>query len=367
MEWAAVSLVYFLAGILGLRELGVPLTSLVAPATVAGVAIGFGAQQVVGDVLAGFFLFAERQFGVGDQIRLSTPGQLTGVSGTVEELTLRVTKVRSAQGELIVVPNSALRQVTNLSKDWSRVVIDIPIPAEEDLDHVISIIGKAASGMAALDDWRDQIIGEPVVAGVENIEVGYVLLRLLVRTLPGRQFDVGRELRLRVVMALRAAEHLDPGGGRVAIEFFMRISDGLAALRRPISDRVRVRWSTAVMVILFLGLGALYLEVKTTTSSTAAASKTINDVTKGLQPGDSIVISRPGTTTTTTVARVPSRPSGTTTTTSPATTTAPVPSTTELGHNSTTFELGARDRGGNHHDGPRAGLDVHVVHVAPLR
>ena len=116
----------------------------------------------------------------------------------------------------------------------------------------------------------------------------------------------------------------------------MRISDGLAALRRPISDRVRVRWSTAVMAILFLGLGALYLEVKTTPSSTAATSKTINDVTKGLQPGDSIVITRPGTTTTTTVAGVPSRPAGTTTTTSPATTTAPAPSTTELGHNSTT-------------------------------
>ena len=99
-------------------------------------AIGFGAQQVVGDVLAGFFLFAERQFGVGDLIRLSMPGQTTGVSGTVEELTLRVTKLRSAQGDLIVVPNSALRQVTNLSKDWSRVVIDIPIPAEEDLDRV---------------------------------------------------------------------------------------------------------------------------------------------------------------------------------------------------------------------------------------
>lgn len=205
LEWAVISLIYFVAGIVGLHVLGVPLTSLVAPATVAGVAIGFGAQQVVGDVLAGFFLFAERQFGVGDLIRLSMPGQTTGVSGTVEELTLRVTKLRSAQGDLIVVPNSALRQVTNLSKDWSRVVIDIPIPAEEDLDRVTAIIGDAARGMAALDRWRDQIIGEPVVAGVENIEVGYVLLRLLVRTLPGRQFDVGRELRLRVVMALRSA------------------------------------------------------------------------------------------------------------------------------------------------------------------
>jgi small conductance mechanosensitive channel len=206
-EWAAASLIYFLAGLLALREAGVPLTSLVAPATVAGVAIGFGAQQVVGDLLAGFFLFAERQFGIGDLIRLSTPGQLSGITGTVEELTLRVTKLRSQQGELIVIPNSALRQVTNLSKDWSRVVIDVPIPVEEDLPRVISLIGEVASQMANDDRWRDQLIGEPVVAGVETIEVGYVQLRLLVRTLPGRQFDVGRELRLRVVVALQR-EHI---------------------------------------------------------------------------------------------------------------------------------------------------------------
>ncbi len=204
-EWAAASIVYFLAGLLALRELGIPLTSLVAPATVAGLAIGFGAQQVVGDLLAGFFLFAERQFGVGDLIRLSMPGQLTGISGTVEELTLRVTKLRSQQGDLIVVPNSALRQVTNLSKDWSRVVIDIPIPVDEDLQQVIQLLGDVSATMAAEDPWTDQIIGQPVVAGVETIEVGYVQLRLLVRTLPGRQFDVGRDLRLRVLVALQHA------------------------------------------------------------------------------------------------------------------------------------------------------------------
>jgi len=209
-EWAAVSLLYFLAGLLALKEVGIPLTSLVAPATVAGVAIGFGAQQVVGDLLAGFFLFAERQFGVGDLIRLATPGQLTGVSGTVEELTLRVTKVRNQQGELIIIPNSALRQVTNLSKDWSRAVFDVPIPVEEDLEAVIRLIQDIASAMAEEDEWREQIIGEPVVAGVETIEVGYVQLRLLVRTLPGRQFDVGRELRLRIVVALRQMEISTP-------------------------------------------------------------------------------------------------------------------------------------------------------------
>jgi small-conductance mechanosensitive channel len=210
VEWAALTLLYLVAGLVAIRDLGIPLTSLVAPATVAGVALGFGAQQVVGDVLAGLFLFTERQFGVGDVVRLSTPGQLTGVSGTVEELTLRVTKLRSQQGELIVVPNSALRQVTNLSRDWSRVVIDVPVPVEEDLGMVVKLIGDVAKQMASEDPWRDQIIGEPVVAGVESIEVGYVQLRLLMRTQPGRQFDVGRELRLRVAMTLRDQEVKSP-------------------------------------------------------------------------------------------------------------------------------------------------------------
>lgn len=202
IEWTVLAVIYFVAGLLALRQLGVPLTSMIAPATVAGVAVGFGAQQMVGDLLAGFFLFAEHQFGVGDLVRLSTPGQLTGITGIVEELTLRVTKIRSQQGDLIVIPNSALRQVTNLSKDWSRVVIDVPIPVGEDLPHVIDLLGRVATDMANEDRWRPQILGDPVVAGVETIEVEHVNLRLLVRTLPGRQFDVGRELRLRVAMAL---------------------------------------------------------------------------------------------------------------------------------------------------------------------
>lgn len=205
IEWAIASLVYFIAGILALRQLGIPLTSLVAPATVAGVAIGFGAQQLVGDLLAGFFLFAEHQFGVGDLIRLSTPGQLTGITGTVEELTLRVTKLRSNQGELIVVPNSALRQVTNLSRDWSRVVLDVPISVDEDLQQAIQVITDSAKAMASEQPWSSVIMGDPVMAGVETIEVGYVQLRLLVRTQPGRQFEVSRELQLRVLLALRRA------------------------------------------------------------------------------------------------------------------------------------------------------------------
>ncbi len=144
-----VALLYFVVGILAFDRLGIPLTTLVAPATVIGIGLGFGAQQMVGDLLAGFFLFAEHQFAFGDVIRLSLPGQPTGITGTVEELTLRVTKLRTAQGELVVVPNSALRQVTNLSKDWSRAVIDIPVSVAEDLEQVTSLLKDVVAAMAA--------------------------------------------------------------------------------------------------------------------------------------------------------------------------------------------------------------------------
>lgn len=211
IEWAVVALLYFVVGILAFDRLGIPLTTLVAPATVVGIGLGFGAQQMVGDLLAGFFLFAERQFAFGDVIRLSVPGQVTGITGTVEELTLRVTKLRTPQGELVVVPNSALRQVTNLSKDWSRAVIDLPVSVGEDLERVTGLLREVVAAMARDPRWADLLLGEPVVAGVESIDVGYVQLRLIARTLPGRQFEVAREIRLRAATALRAAGISSPG------------------------------------------------------------------------------------------------------------------------------------------------------------
>jgi small-conductance mechanosensitive channel len=216
IEWSVVALTYFVAAILSLDRLGIPLTTLVAPATVIGIGLGFGAQQMVGDLLAGFFLFAEHQFAFGDYIRLSVPGQTTGISGTVEELTLRVTKLRTPQGELVVVPNSALRQVTNLSKDWSKAVIDIPIPVTEDLEQVTAILKDVVGAMATDSRWSDLLLGDPIVAGVETIDVGYVQLRLIARTLPGRQFEVAREIRLRSATALRSAGVTSPSIGEPA-------------------------------------------------------------------------------------------------------------------------------------------------------
>jgi small-conductance mechanosensitive channel len=210
IDWVIQALIFIIAFVAALKQLGLPLTSLVAPATVAGVAIGFGAQQMVADLLAGFWLFAEHQFGIGDLVALNVPGASTGISGTVEELTLRVTKLRTQQGELIMVPNSAMRQVTNLSRDWSRVVIDLPIPVTEDLERAIGVVDEVATDMAGEDPWKAFIIGKPVVAGVETIEVDHVQLRVLMRTLPGRQFEVGRELRLRLATRLRELEIIVP-------------------------------------------------------------------------------------------------------------------------------------------------------------
>ena len=210
VEWTVVALSSFVVAIIALDRLGIPLTTLVAPATVIGIGLGFGAQQMVGDLLAGFFLLTEHQFAFGDLIRLSVPGQAVSVTGTVEELTLRVTKLRNAQGELIVVPNSAMRMVTNLSKDWSKAVIDIPVEVTEDLEQVTKLLKDVVARMAADPRWKDLLLGAPVVAGVETIDVGYAQLRLIARTLPGRQFEVGREIRLRAATALREANIFSP-------------------------------------------------------------------------------------------------------------------------------------------------------------
>ncbi len=206
--WGFTSLVYFVALVMVVLRLGIPITSLVAPATVVGVGLGFGAQKLVQDLLAGFFVFAERQYGVGDVIRMSAPGTLTGVSGTVEELTLRMTKIRTLTGELIFVPNGAVGQVANLSKDWSQVVLDVQVPIESDKSTAIELMKSICLEFGEDENWKQFLLGAPVVTGIEAIVIGYFQLRVLVRTLPARQWEVARELRLRLLEGLDNANLL---------------------------------------------------------------------------------------------------------------------------------------------------------------
>jgi small conductance mechanosensitive channel len=201
--WTLLVLVYFVTGVLVIQRLGVPLTSLVAPATVAGLAVGFGAQRVVQDILAGFFIVAERQYGFGDVVRISPLGATSGVTGTVEEVTLRVTRLRTVSGEVVFVPNGQIVQVTNLSRDWARAVIDIPIPVSADVSAVSTILRQVCKDAFADDQLRVLLLDAPSVMGVESMAVDQVVIRMVARTLPGKQFDVSRVLRQRVAVALR--------------------------------------------------------------------------------------------------------------------------------------------------------------------
>jgi moderate conductance mechanosensitive channel len=203
LTWVAIVLIYSIAVFFVLDRLGVPVTGLVAPATVLGVGLGFGAQRIVGDVLAGFFIITERQYGFGDVVSITVTGSGEPANGTIEDVTLRVTRMRSPNGEVVIVPNGAIAKVVNLSRDWARAVVDVPVPATVDVNRVNEIlreVGREAFRDPAL---RPLLLDPPSVMGVESLDLEQVNVRVVARTLPGKQFEVGRALRARIVQAFR--------------------------------------------------------------------------------------------------------------------------------------------------------------------
>ena len=203
LTWSALVIVYSVTGVQIAERLGVPSTRLVAPAAVAGVALGFGAQRLIQDLLAGFFIIAERQYGFGVLITIAIPGIPGGVIGTVEDVTLRVTKVRTPNGEVVITPNGQIVQLTNLSRDWARAVVDVPFPLSVDIGHASEILRQVGRELFADDVLHPQLLDPPVVMGVQSIEVDQIRVRMVARTLPGRQFLVGLALRGRIAEALR--------------------------------------------------------------------------------------------------------------------------------------------------------------------
>jgi small-conductance mechanosensitive channel len=201
ITWASLVLVYSITAVLVIRLLGIPLTGFVAPATVVGVALGFGAQRIVQDVLAGFFLITERQYGFGDVVKLSVIGTEAAV-GTVEEVTLRITRIRTLDGEVVSTSNGQIVQATNLSRDWARAVVDVPVPVSADVNQVSDVLRAACEDAFHDDTLRRLMLDEPTVMGVESLEVDQFNVRVVARTLPGKQFDVGRALRARITRAM---------------------------------------------------------------------------------------------------------------------------------------------------------------------
>jgi small conductance mechanosensitive channel len=203
LTWAAIVLIYAIAVFFVLDRVGVPVTGLVAPATVLGVGLGFGAQRIVSDVLAGFFIITERQYGFGDVVAISVVGAPEPASGAVEDVTLRVTRVRSVNGEVVTVPNGQIVKVVNLSRDWARAVVDVPVPAATDVNQVNETLRQVGREAFADPAMRPLLLDAPSVMGVETIGLEQVNVRMVARTLPGKQFEVGRDLRARVVLAFR--------------------------------------------------------------------------------------------------------------------------------------------------------------------
>ncbi|WP_405183378.1 mechanosensitive ion channel family protein [Nocardia sp. NBC_01377] len=203
LTWVVLTIVYVLVGMEVLQRLGFQVNGLVAPAAVLGAALGFGAQRIVQDILAGFFLITERQYGFGDVVRIAVTGSAEIAEGTVEDVTLRITTLRNSDGEVIIVPNGQIVKVTNLSKDWARAAIDVPVAATVDITRVNEILHEV--GTRAYEDPRLKplLLDEPTVMGIDDLAMDQINIRMVARTLPGKQFEVGRELRVRVAAALR--------------------------------------------------------------------------------------------------------------------------------------------------------------------
>jgi len=203
VTWSALAVIYVVTAVLVVERLGVPLAGLVAPAALLSAALGFGLQRFVQDIGAGFFITGERQYGFGDVVTIAASGVGQPVTGTVEDVTLRVTRLRTVSGEVITTPNGQIIQVTNLSRDWARAVIDVPVPSAVDVNRVTEILRRVGEEAYSDDRLRKMMLDPPTVMGVEKIEVDTFSVRMVARTLPGIQFEVGRELRARVALAFR--------------------------------------------------------------------------------------------------------------------------------------------------------------------
>jgi len=184
--------IFGLAFVTALAELGFELGPILASAGVAGVALGFGAQSLVRDFLSGIFMILEDQYGVGDLID-------TGEAiGTVEEVGLRITRLRDSSGVVWYVRNGEILRVGNHSQGWSTAIVDVSVAYSEDIPTVLELIRATADELADDEAWRDRILEDPVVAGVESVTGAAVTIRVIVKCTPNDHYAVQRELRERI-------------------------------------------------------------------------------------------------------------------------------------------------------------------------
>lgn len=210
------ALIYFIALVQVLPLFGVDVKPILASAGIAGLAVGFGAQTLVKDVINGFFILLENQFDIGDIVTVA------GVTGTVEVMTLRKTVLRDANGTVHVVPNSEIKVSSNLTRDWSQVSLHITTAYDESSEKVTGLLREAALQVYTEPGLHELMVAEPEVHGIEKItgqEVGYLIT---LKVLPNQQYRVGRELRKKIKECFEKNGVKMPEPGKIRLEQTMR-------------------------------------------------------------------------------------------------------------------------------------------------
>ena len=190
-------LVWTIAGLLLLGVLGVNLGPFLAGASIVGVAVGFGAQSLVKDFFSGFFILVEDQYAVGDTVTIAD------VTGTVEEIDLRVTRIRASDGTVWFVPNGEIRKVGNSAKDYGRSIVDVLVPNKADLAAATAAIAEESAALAEEPAWAEDVLEAPEVLGVETLGSDNVTLRISTKTTPAQRTPFARELRARITRRLQ--------------------------------------------------------------------------------------------------------------------------------------------------------------------
>jgi small conductance mechanosensitive channel len=199
--------VFVVAGAIVLGMLGINLTPLLASATIIGATLGFGAQQIVRDYFSGALMTMEDQYNIGDSVTVG------GVTGVIEDVTMRLTRFRGVDGTLYVIPNGDIRLIGNLSRGWARAVCDLTLPgaAAADLDRVRSVIGGAAHEVAQRPEFAGHVTEPPQVVGLLEADSATITMRVMLLTVPSQRDPLTRALREAAIEALARAE-LWPAG-----------------------------------------------------------------------------------------------------------------------------------------------------------
>lgn len=192
----ASAVVFGIAALMILSELGLDLAPLLASAGIAGVALGFGAQTLVKDVIAGMFMLLEDQYGVGDLVDVGE------VYGWVEAVGLRITTIRDYPGVIWYVRNGEMLRVGNISQSWATVIIDVPIGFGGDVDEAVDAMERCVDGMDSEEEWNGSLLEQPVVMGVQEITVNGAVVRMTAKASSDGQWALARELRRRITIAL---------------------------------------------------------------------------------------------------------------------------------------------------------------------